>query len=81
FLSEANAIIEANRGTVDPLYLNYTLGKLMIKKLRDDYSSEREANGEEFSLQQFHDLLLGFGSPPITVLRKMVLERPNGSIL
>ncbi|MHA2504464.1 MAG: DUF885 domain-containing protein, partial [Candidatus Kariarchaeaceae archaeon] len=37
FLSEANAIIEANRGTVDPLYLNYTLGKLMIKKLRDDY--------------------------------------------
>lgn len=79
FLSETVAIVGANRGTVDPLYLNYTLGKLMIKKLRSDAKKERLEQNEEFSLKKFHDELLSYGSPPITVLRQMVLNNPGGS--
>jgi hypothetical protein len=72
FMSEPNAAIEANRGTVDPMYLNYTLGKLLIKKLLEDYKQE---NQDSFSLKNFHDELLGYGSPPITLLRKMMLRK------
>lgn len=78
FLGEDNASMEANRGTIDPMYLNYTLGKLMIKKLREDYKKEK---GENFNLKEFHDTLLSFGSPPITVLRKLILENPEGKIV
>ena len=60
------------------MYLNYTLGKLLIKKLRDDYKAEK---GDSFSLKQFHDELLSFGSPPITVVRDMVLTHNTGEIL
>ena len=35
---EGNAEQQANRGTFDPAYLNYTMGKLMIKKLREDWT-------------------------------------------
>jgi hypothetical protein len=74
FMSEPNAAIEANRGTVDPMYLNYTLGKLLIKKLLEDYKQE---NKDSFTLKKFHDELLGYGSPPITLLRKMMLKQPG----
>ncbi len=78
FLPEPNADIEANRGTINPMYLNYTLGKLLIKKLRDDYSKEK---GNDFSLKEFHDTLLSYGSAPITVMRKLLLDNPNLNIL
>ena len=78
FLGEDNATMESNRGTIDPMYLNYTLGKLMIKKLREDYKKEK---GENFNLKEFHDTLLSFGSPPITVLRNLILENPEGNIV
>ncbi|MHA2169925.1 MAG: DUF885 domain-containing protein [Candidatus Kariarchaeaceae archaeon] len=80
FMSEPTAAIEANRGTVDPMYLNYTLGKLLIKKLLEDYKQE---NKDSFTLKSFHDELLGYGSPPITLLRKMMLKQSgtNGNIL
>ena len=78
FLSEENAYIEARRGTVDPMYLNYTLGKLMIMQLREEYKAEL---GESYSLKKFHDTLLSFGSPPITVLRKMMLKNPSDKIV
>lgn len=77
FMTELNATIEANRGTIDPMYLNYTLGKIMIKKLRDDYRKEK---GENFNLKEFHDKLLSFGSPPITVLRNIMLKNPSSEI-
>src|SRR6185437_4846635 len=48
----ANADREAKRGTSDPTYLIYTLGKLQILSLRDDY---KKAKGNQFSLKQFHD--------------------------
>jgi len=65
---------EAIRGTDDPEYLNYTLGKLMILKLRADYKRQEEDN---FSLKQFHDLILDAGMPPIPILREKLLTDKN----
>ncbi len=62
---------EAMRGTNDPGYLNYTLGKLMIFKLRDDYQKQEGGN---YSLQKFHDEFLRHGSPPIPLLREVMLK-------
>jgi uncharacterized protein (DUF885 family) len=62
---------EAVRATFDPGYLNYTLGKLQILKLRDDYKSQQ---GDGFSLQQFHNELLSHGMPPIRLLREIMLK-------
>ena len=71
FMSEYPSQREALRGTFDPGYLNYTLGKLMILKLRDDY--RRERNGD-YSLRGFHDRLLSYGAPPLPLLRKVMLS-------
>jgi uncharacterized protein (DUF885 family) len=62
---------EAVRGTYDPGYLFYTLGKLMILKLRDDYKKQE---GSNYSLQKFHDAMLQHGMPPIPLLRKRILK-------
>jgi uncharacterized protein (DUF885 family) len=62
---------EAIRGTFDPGYLNYTLGKLQILKLRDDYKAQQ---GDDFSLQKFHNELLNHGMPPIRLLREIMLK-------
>ena len=62
---------EAMRGTFDPGYLNYTLGKLQILKLRDDYKAQEGAN---YSLQKFNDEITNHGMPPIRMLRKMILK-------
>ena len=56
------ALKETKRGTSDPTYLYYTLGKLQILKLREDY---RKMKGSQFSLQEFHDNFLKQGFPPI----------------
>lgn len=78
FMAETTAQIEANRGTVNPMYLYYTLGKLLILKLREDYKMEK---GSKYSLREFHTELLSYGSPPITILRELMLEDPNKPIL
>jgi uncharacterized protein (DUF885 family) len=62
---------EAMRATFDPGYLNYTLGKLQILKLRDDYKAQQ---GDDFSLQKFHNELLSHGMPPIRLLRQIMLK-------
>jgi uncharacterized protein (DUF885 family) len=62
---------EALRGTFDPGYLNYTLGKLEILKLLEDYKAQQ---GNEFSLQKFHNELLNHGMPPIRLLRELMLK-------
>jgi uncharacterized protein (DUF885 family) len=62
---------EAMRGTFDPGYLNYTLGKLQILKLRDDYKAQE---GDQFSLQKFHNELLNNGMPPVRLLREIMLK-------
>lgn len=62
---------EAMRGTYDPGYLNYTLGKLQILKLREDYKAQE---GDKFSLKKFHDEMLKHGMPPIRLLREVLLK-------
>jgi uncharacterized protein (DUF885 family) len=71
YYEEKPARQEAMRGTFDPGYLNYTLGKLQILKLRDDYKAQQ---GEEFSLQKFHNELLNHGMPPIRLLREIMIK-------
>jgi uncharacterized protein (DUF885 family) len=61
---------EAKRGTSDPTYLVYTLGKLEILKLREDY---RRLKGPQFSLQSFHDVFLKQGIPPVKIVRRALL--------
>lgn len=67
---------EALRGTFDPGYLSYTLGKLQILKLREDYKAQEGAN---YSLQKFHDLLLEHGAPPVQMMRELLLKNPGYS--
>jgi uncharacterized protein (DUF885 family) len=71
YYEEKPARQEAMRGTFDPGFLNYTLGKLQLLKLRDDYKAQQ---GDDFSLQKFHNELLNHGMPPIRLLREMMLK-------
>ncbi len=66
----STALVETKRGTSDPTYLYYTLGKLEILKLREDY---RKLRGPSFSLQEFHDRFLQQGFPPIKIVRRELL--------
>jgi uncharacterized protein (DUF885 family) len=61
---------EAKRGTSDPTYLVYTLGKLEILKLREDYKTMK---GGKYTLQGFHDAFLQQGTPPVKIVRKALL--------
>jgi len=71
YYEEKPARAEAMRGTFDIGYLNYTLGKLQILKLRKDYEAQE---GENFSLRKFHDELLNHGMLPIRLLREVMLK-------
>ncbi|HWC97888.1 MAG TPA: DUF885 domain-containing protein [Candidatus Sulfopaludibacter sp.] len=70
YQTRANGERETKRGTSDPTYLYYTLGKLQILKLREDY---KKAVGAKFSLQAFHDNFLKQGFPPIKIVRRAML--------
>ena len=61
---------EAKRGTSDPTYLVYTLGKLEILKLREDY---KKLKGSQYNLREFHDAFLRQGYPPIKIVRRALL--------
>ena len=82
-----NAQQQAARGTYDPAYLNYTLGKLMIRKLRADWLAKSAggaapANPDDHSRwHEFHDKFLSYGGPPIPLLRKELLGGAGGSLL
>jgi len=65
-----NARQQAARGTYDPAYLNYTMGKLMIRKLRDDWAANR---GGDKAWKAFHDRFLSYGGPPIPLVRQQML--------
>ena len=62
---------EALRGTYDPGYLFYTLGKLQILKLQEDFKKQE---GDQYSLQKFNDAMLDNGMPPIQILREILLK-------
>lgn len=70
YLTHANGEREAKRGTADPTYLYYTLGKLEILKLREDY---KRMKGSAFSLEEFHNSFLKQGFPPIKIVRRAML--------
>jgi uncharacterized protein (DUF885 family) len=70
YLEPLPAEKEAVRGTFDPGYLNYTLGKLMLRRLRDDV---RARAGARFDLRAFHDTLLRLGAPQVPLARQTLL--------
>jgi hypothetical protein len=81
FTDPGNARQQAARGTYDPAYLNYTLGKLMIRKLRNDWVAKQagaaagsDAPADQMKYwQAFHDKFLSYGGPPIPLARKYML--------
>ncbi|HYK25746.1 MAG TPA: DUF885 domain-containing protein [Steroidobacteraceae bacterium] len=82
FADPGDAEQQAARGTYDPAYLNYTLGKLMIRKLRDDWvarqpGAEGESDPRKY-WQAFHDKFLTYGGPPIPLVRKEMLGSEAG---
>jgi len=70
YQSRSTGTIETKRGTSDPTYLYYTLGKLQILKLRADM---RQKQGAAFSLERFHDDFLKEGFPPIKIVRREMM--------
>jgi uncharacterized protein (DUF885 family) len=74
----ASAFEEARRGAYDPTYLYYTLGKLEIYKLREDY---RRARGKDYSLETFHNEFVRQGGLPIKLLRGILLPGDTGPAL
>jgi uncharacterized protein (DUF885 family) len=95
FQDPGNARQQAARGTFDPAYLNYTLGKLMIRKLRTDWiakhagaagtgtgaSAGTPAADDQSLWHDFHDEFLSYGGPPIPLLRREMLGGAGGSLL
>jgi len=69
--SEGTAMQQAARGTYDPAYLNYTLGKLVIRELREDWTRDR---GGRTAWKDFHDSFLSFGGPPIPLVRARMMQ-------
>jgi uncharacterized protein (DUF885 family) len=70
YQSRTNGERETKRGTSNPTYLYYTLGKLEILKLREDYQKLR---GSAFTLKEFHDRFMSEGTPPIRIVRRALL--------
>jgi len=78
FLEEATARKEAERGTFDPTYLVYTVGKLMMLKLRRDFKEEQ---GAKYSLRAFHDAVLAQGCAPFSAMRRLLLHDSVDAVL
>ena len=78
FQDAGSARQQAARGTFDPAYLNYTLGKLMIRQLRTDWAGTR---GGQAAWHDFHDRFLSFGGPPIPLVRRAMLGVQGGPAL
>jgi uncharacterized protein (DUF885 family) len=70
YMEPSTARQEAVRGTFDPGYLNYTLGKFMVRRLRDDFRAQQ---GTQYRLREFHDRLLDLGAPPVPLARRALL--------
>jgi hypothetical protein len=76
FADAGNARQQALRGAYDPGYLAYTLGKLMIRRLREDWLAANPGA----TPRQFHDRLLSFGSPPVPMVRQEMLGRQDAPL-
>lgn len=71
YQDEGNARQQSARGTYDPAYLNYTMGKLMIRRLREDWTATR---GGRRAWKAFHDQFLSYGGPPIPLVRSAMMN-------
>ena len=69
---------QAARGTFDPEYLDYTLGKLMIRQLRTDWTA---SHGGRAAWKAFHDQFLSYGGPPVPLVREAMLGPSAGAAL
>jgi len=78
YMEEASARREAERGTFDPTYLVYSVGKLALLKLRNDL---KQHQGKSFSLRTFHDTLLAQGTAPFWLHRELMLGADNGDVI
>lgn len=70
YQSRENAVRETKRGTSDPTYLVYTLGKMEIMRLREDYKKKM---GAAYSLEDFHNAFLKQGYPPVPLVRRALI--------
>jgi uncharacterized protein (DUF885 family) len=70
YMEKANAERETKRGTKDATYMVYTLGKLKILALREDYKKKM---GDKYTLKDFHDRFLRCGFPPLKIVRAEML--------
>src|SRR5262249_7720790 len=78
FMEDVSARREGEGGTFDPTYLVYTVGKLMLLKLRQDWKQQA---GKSFSLRSFHDTLLAQGTAPFWLHRELMLGEATGDDL
>ncbi len=78
YMEEASARREAERGTFDPTYLVYSVGKLALLKLRNDLKQQQ---GKAFSLRTFHDTLLAQGTAPFWLHRDLMLGANGGNVI
>ena len=77
FTDAGTARQQSTRGTYDPAYLNYTMGKLMIRKLREDWTATR---GGRTTWREFHDRFLTYGGPPIPMVRQQMMGSAAGAL-
>ena len=77
YQDEGNARQQSARGTYDPAYLNYTMGKLMIRRLREDWTRTR---GGRAAWKRFHDRFLSFGGPPVPLVRAQMMGGPAKAV-
>ncbi|MEP7096848.1 MAG: DUF885 domain-containing protein [Dokdonella sp.] len=77
YQSRAVGLVETKRGTSDPTYLYYTLGKLEILKLRADVEAKQ---GKSFNLKQFHDSFMQQGFAPIKIVRRAMLHDDSSTL-
>lgn len=84
YQDEGTAEQQAARGAYDPAYLNYTLGKLMIRRLREDWCAthpELSKEGDPKACwKPFHDAFLAFGGPPIPLVRGAMMKQPAKAV-
>jgi len=73
YMTRTNAEREARRGTSDPTYLVYALGKKMLLELREEAKTRW---GKDFTLKRFHDAVVSYGYPPVPVVRRLMFEQP-----
>ncbi len=80
YFAEFPALREVQRGTYNPTYLYYAMGRMQILKLREDYRRMVEGRGETFSLREFHDRFLKLGLP-VSLAREVMLGEDAGPSL